>query len=137
MADIYLDSCLIISLIEGNLVQQRLLKKHLVDHVIYSSELARLETRIVAIRNNNQASLKSFEKFFAACEMVDLNRAVFEQATLLRVESKLKTPDALHLAAAIQGGCQAFWTEDKQLKTPASQYLEVIDLAKLGERSSS
>jgi uncharacterized protein len=67
--------------------------------------------------------------------MIALNRPVFEQATLLRVNSNLKTPDAIHLAAAIEAGCQELWTDDKQLKAIASQSLEVIDWAALEEMS--
>lgn len=46
MAAIYLDSCIIIGLIEGDTFQRSLLKKLLPSHQIYSSELARLETRL-------------------------------------------------------------------------------------------
>jgi uncharacterized protein len=135
MAKVYLDSCLIISLIEGDAIQRQLLKQQLPKHTIYSSELTRLETRILAIRTHNQDSLQKFDRFFAACKMIALNRPVFEQATLLRVNSNLKTPDAIHLAAAIEAGCQELWTDDKQLKAIASQSLEVIDWAALEEMS--
>jgi uncharacterized protein len=131
MANVYLDSCLIISLIDGDASQRQLLKKQLVKHSIYSSELARLETRLLAIRSNNQNSLQNFDRFFAACEIIALDRAVFEQATLLRAKSQLKTPDALHLAAAIHAGCQEFWTDDRQLKKAASQSLTVLDWSAL------
>jgi uncharacterized protein len=75
--------------------------------------------------------LQNFDRFFAACEIIALNRAVFDQATLLRAQSHLKTPDALHLAAAIHAGCQEFWTDDKQLKATASQSLKVLDWSAL------
>jgi len=127
MASVYLDSCMVIGLIEGDATQRQLLKKQLVKHVIYSSELVRLEVRLLAVRNDNRESLQKFERFFTACEMIDLNRAVFEQATLLRAKTNLKTPDALHLAAAIHSCCQELWTDDKQLKTTATHYLEVVD----------
>jgi predicted nucleic acid-binding protein len=127
MTKVYLDSCMIIGLIEGDVTQRRVLKTQLLNHAIYSSELARLETRLLAVRTNNQDSLKLFDGFFAACEIVELDRAVFEQATLLRANSQLKTPDALHLAAAIQAGCEEFWTNDKQLVTLAEKHLKVMD----------
>jgi hypothetical protein len=41
MAKVYLDSCMIIGLIEGDATQRRLLKAQLINHSIYSSELAR------------------------------------------------------------------------------------------------
>ena len=131
MTNVYIDSCMIISLIEGDATQRQLLKEQLIKHSIYSSELARLETRLLAIRNNNQDNLQNFDRFFSACEMIDLNREVFEQATLLRTQTHLKTPDALHLAAAVHAGCQEFWTDDRQLKNVASHYLKVIDWSAL------
>jgi hypothetical protein len=54
MARIYLDSCMIIGLIEGDSSQRQILKQQLVKHSIYSSELARLESRVLSIRNDNQ-----------------------------------------------------------------------------------
>jgi predicted nucleic acid-binding protein len=127
MATIYLDSCMIIGLIEGIAQQRQLLKTQLLNRIIYSSELARLETRLLAIRNNNPDDLRQFDSFFMACEIIALDRAIFERATLLRANSKLKTPDALHLAAAIQSGCHEFWTNDKQLAAIAGQHLKVMD----------
>lgn len=81
-----------------------------------------------------QAALEQFDRFFSACEMVSLNREVFEQATLLRAKNQLKTPDALHLGAAIHAGCIEFWTNDKQLKAIASHYLKVVDWSVLDTR---
>lgn len=65
--------------------------------------------------------------FFAACEFVDLNRAVFDLAAVLRAESNLKTPDALHLAAAMHAGCDEFCTNDRQLIRIATPRIKVID----------
>ncbi|MEO1396579.1 MAG: type II toxin-antitoxin system VapC family toxin [Cyanobacteria bacterium J06634_5] len=137
MADIYVDSCLIISLIEGKPSERELLSKRLDEHCIYSSELARLETRVLAIRKRNQASLQKFEQFFAVCQMVELNRAVFDRATAIRARSNLKTPDALYLAVAIQSGCEEFWTEDKRLVAVAGQPLKVMDWAALEDLKTS
>jgi hypothetical protein len=92
MANVYLDSCMIIGLIEGDAEQRQILKTQLIQYSLYSSELARLETRLLAIRTSDPASLKLFDGFFAACEIIPLDRAVFEQATLLRANSQLKTP---------------------------------------------
>jgi hypothetical protein len=60
MAKVYLDSCMIIGLCEGDLNQRRLLKTQLINQTVYTSELARLETRLLAIRTNNQDNLKLF-----------------------------------------------------------------------------
>lgn len=127
MAVIYLDTCMIIGLIEGDALQQALLKNALPPHQIYSSELARMEAKLLAVRQNNELALTQFERFFSVCQMIDLNRAVFELATSLRAETPLKTPDALHLATAIQAGCSEFWSNDKQLVKAAGKHLTVVD----------
>ncbi len=124
---IYLDSCMVIGLIEGNTEQRKALKNYLAFQTVFSSELVRLEARLLAIRQNNAAHLKIYDAFFAACEFVDLNRAVFDLAATLRATSHLKTPDALHLAAAIHAGCEQFCTNDKQLVKVAEQQIKVID----------
>jgi hypothetical protein len=64
MAKVYLDSCLIISLIEGDAIQRQLLKQQLPKHTIYSSELTRLETRILAIRTQQSRQLAEIRPFF-------------------------------------------------------------------------
>jgi predicted nucleic acid-binding protein len=118
---------MIIGLCEGTAHQRQILKTQLIHHAIFSSELARLETRLLAIRNKNQDILRQFDSFFMACEIIELDRTVFEKATLLRANSNLKTPDALHLAAAIQANCHEFWTNDKQLAAIASHHLKTMD----------
>lgn len=101
MIKVYLDSCVIISLIEGDVVQQQSIRQKLVGRSIFGSELACLEARITPIRKNDKNSLHKLDRFFATCKMPELDRAVFEQAIDIRVKSKLKTPDAIHLAVAI------------------------------------
>ena len=50
---------------------------------------------------------------------------VFDLATELRAEHGIKTPDALHLAAAIHGGCDALWTNDKRLARAAAERIRI------------
>jgi predicted nucleic acid-binding protein len=118
---------MVIGLIEGDDQQQQTLKSRLLSKHIVSSELVRLETRLLPIRQQNTLSLQSFNRFFTLCEIIDLNRAVFERATTLRAEQNLKTPDALHLAAAIEAKCDEFWTNDKHLVKAAGEHLRVLN----------
>ena len=120
-----------IHLIEGNSQQQQILKRALLGKIVFSSELVRLESRIKALRENQKIFLKVYEQFFKDCQLIDLNRSVFEQATELRVNHNLKTPDALHLAAAL-GVCDQFWTNDQQLvklvNDKLQKNLKVLDM---------
>lgn len=47
--------------------------------------------------------------------MVDIDSATAERAASLRADYRLRTPDALQVAAAIQYGCEAFLTNDTGL----------------------
>jgi predicted nucleic acid-binding protein len=87
------------------------------DVVLVSSELARLECLVVPLRDRDAAREGDFDMFFDARldERVDFTGAVFRRAAAIRATHGFKTPDALHLAAAIVGGCSAFLTHDAQL----------------------
>lgn len=61
--------------------------------------------------------------------MLALNAAVFEKATDLRARLNIRTPDALHLAAAIVGGCDVFLTNDEKLKRCTELRVEVLNPA--------
>ncbi|WP_437486225.1 PIN domain-containing protein [Sorangium sp. So ce1014] len=47
--------------------------------------------------------------------VLPLSAAVFDHAAELRARYGLKTPDALHAAAAIVNGCDELWTNDRRL----------------------
>jgi uncharacterized protein len=55
--------------------------------------------------------------FFSARvdELADFTSAVFRRAAEIRASHNFKTPDALHLACAVEAGCDAFLTNDAQL----------------------
>lgn len=57
-------------------------------------------------------SLLQHSRHFA---LVPIDEATANQAAVLRARYKLRTPDALQLAAAISCGCQAFITNDRAL----------------------
>jgi predicted nucleic acid-binding protein len=60
-----------------------------------------------------------------------LDRPLFDLATQLRVRHRLKTPDALHLAAALHSGCVEFWTNDDRLANAAQDRLRLLTWANL------
>ncbi|TXL12534.1 hypothetical protein BMR05_13695 [Methylococcaceae bacterium HT4] len=131
MKSVYLDTCMVIGLIEGDAEQRKALKNYLSDKTVLSSELVRLEARLLAVRENKLEQLQLYDGFFSVCDFIELNRLVFELATTLRAENNLKTPDALHLAAAIESSCDEFCTNDKHLLKVSIQHVKVIDWAML------
>ncbi|WP_031436813.1 hypothetical protein [Methylobacter tundripaludum] len=54
MAATYIDSCMVIGLIEGDTGQRKALKNYLAYQTVFSSELVRLEARILAIRQKRK-----------------------------------------------------------------------------------
>jgi len=94
------------------------------------SELTRLECRVKPLRDADATALARFDRFFASpsIDFATFSRPVFELATELRAQHAIKTPDALHLAAAIVAGCSEFWTNDRRLEKAAADRLQVVSV---------
>jgi len=58
---------MVIGLIEGDTRQRTVLKMQIPQHRVYTSELVRMETRIMPLRQGNHAILQLFDRFFDAC----------------------------------------------------------------------
>ena len=127
---VYLDAVLIIYLIDQNPTFEPLISAWLAANPcdIVSSELGRLEALVLPTRNAATARIAAFETFFSSGvnELVPFTRAVYDRAIQIRAQSKFKTPDALHLAAAVESGCDKFLTNDHQLKRYTGIPVEVI-----------
>jgi hypothetical protein len=98
------------------------------DTYIVVSDLTRLECLVKPLRQSDSIRLKQFEFFFGAPDLIVVGcpGSVFSLATKLRARHSLKTPDALHLAAAIEASCEEFWTNDTRLDTAARDYLRTV-----------
>lgn len=92
------------------------------------SELTRLECRVYPLRQGDRDLLQRYDAFFALrdVEYAPIDRAVFESATALRADHGLKTPDALHLAAALTIGCEEFWTNDSRFSGAATGRIRMV-----------
>lgn len=126
MIRIYLDTCMVIDLIEGETNRQTWLRSGIRGKWVVGSELLRLKSRIKAIRDDRQDYIEQYDAFFAHCQLAPFDRPLFECATYLRVQHRIKTPDALHLAAALQSGCEEFWTNDLRLVNAAQERIRVV-----------
>lgn len=91
------------------------------------SHLLRLECRTGPLKQGDKVRLACFDRFFnnTRHQWIPASRAVFDRATQLRAEHGLKTPDALHLAAALEAGRDEFWTNDHRLESAAAGRLRV------------
>ncbi len=115
---IYVDTAPLIYLVEhvpqyGDVVAQRLSSTD----ALVASDLSRLECRVKPMREGNTALLDEFDRFFneSVSEVLALSREVIDRATEIRSLYGFKTPDAIHLAAAILSNCELFLTNDRRL----------------------
>lgn len=121
MADIYLNACCFIYLVEGEpewraAVEQRLRSLEPLSKLI-TSQLARLECRMKPMRDGNRSLLERYDMLFGAdrVAVLDVSAQVIDRATELRARYALKTPDAIHLATALESSAAEFWTADAAL----------------------
>lgn len=122
MPRVYLDSCIVIYLIQGPESLSRTVRDGLISAKLCLSDLTRLECRVWPIREGDDELLAQFDGFFWSqdVECLAIRTDTFDLATELRARHGTKTPDALHLATAILGGCDEFWTNDNRLKAVAA-----------------
>jgi predicted nucleic acid-binding protein len=59
--------------------------------------------------------------------LILIDSTVAERAADLRARYNLRTPDALQIAAALETGCQAFLTNDTQLKRAIELRVLILD----------
>lgn len=78
------------------------------------------------IQFGDAAALAFYDALFAQVnvERVPITTAVFDRATLLR--AKFKLGDSLHLAAAVEAGCDHFLTNDARLSAFTDLPVEVL-----------
>ena len=115
---IYLDATIVIYLVEqvspfAAAVEARLRQTGI---VLVASELTRLECRVKPLRLGDVNLLRNYDEFFntAVSEITPLSADVIDRATAIRAPYGFKTPDAIHLAAAVVSGCDVFLTNDSQ-----------------------
>ncbi len=115
---IYLDSCIVIYLVEKHPLfyapLDRLFREH--DPSGFAiSPLVVLECLVGPLKRGDAALQTRFESFFAVVSQLPDDEAIFRGAAELRAHFGIKTPDALHLATAEHYGCTRLWTNDDRL----------------------
>lgn len=130
---VYLDSNIVIYLIEdppdfGERAVARIAELRAQQDEVVVSDLTRVECRSQPLADGDHATLEDYDEFFnrSAAQVVDLTTAVCDRATEIRAFHRFKTPDALHLAAAIEAGCNRFLTNDHRLSGFSDIPIEVL-----------
>jgi predicted nucleic acid-binding protein len=85
------------------------------DCQVTTSELTLLETLVMPIQQANQDLISRYERLLMASEvnLIPITRTLLKTAASIRANAKLKTPDAIHAATAIDAGCNTFLTNDQ------------------------
>jgi uncharacterized protein len=130
----YLDACAIIDLVETTspfheAVVSRLLRiQSDLSSRLLTSRLSCPECRIHPIRQHDDQLLAIYDSFFSTSRLilVDLSDTVIERATILRANHGFRTPDAIHLASAIECKADTFITGDASLARCPGLVVEVI-----------
>jgi len=130
---IYLDSCIVSYLIEqapgfGPRATNRIADALAAGDKLLVSDLTRLECRAKPLVAGDAALLADYDRFFTSVvePIALLTTAVCDRATLIRGQYRFKTPDSLHLAAAVEAGCQVFLTNDMRLNRFPGLTVEVL-----------
>lgn len=95
-----------------------------------TSVMTLLEVAVHPYKTGSAQLVEEHRKFVSGngkIRIIDVSQAVALKAAELRVKYHLKTPDAIHLATAIEAKCSLFFTADKDFQTKISE-LEVIHI---------
>lgn len=84
---------------------------------LVTSTLTRMEILVLPTREGRTDLCQAYRALLDGLPnlaLIDIDAEVADIAAELRAHHPLRTPDALHLAAAIHGGADAFVTEDRR-----------------------
>ncbi|MBC7869204.1 MAG: PIN domain-containing protein [Chitinophagaceae bacterium] len=95
-----------------------------------TSVITLTEVLVQPIKFNNVTIEQSYRQILSGSRNFTLKAITYdiaEQAARLRAKYNLKTPDALQVAASLDGGCDAFLTNDLGLKRVDEIQILVLD----------
>lgn len=126
---IYLDSCVVIYAVEdhgarGDEVRRQLIES--TDVVVAISPLVMLECLVGPLREENLVLHDHYVRALKQFRLLPLEPEHYVRAAELRARHGIRTPDALHLAAAQLHGCDQLWTNDNRMASAASGLSVVV-----------
>lgn len=125
---IYLDSCLVIYAVEPNGAATEAVIRAVErqESNFAASPLVQMECLVGPMRSDNNVLQQAYQRFFSGVTIVAISSDAYRLAALLRARFGLKTPDAIHLAAAQTSGCSALWTNDQRLAAAAGSFAQMV-----------
>ena len=122
MERVYLDSCIVIYLLENHPQFGATVRRALetADNKTFCiSPLVELECLVGPLRAENTSLVQRYTSFFQQQIVLEIAASTYRLAAELRAQYRLKTPDALHLAIASHHNCAELWTNDNRLNEAA------------------
>lgn len=120
---LYLDANLIVYCVEGSATLKEFCLSRLRETdahpggTFVASRLSRVEVLVQPMRQNDDERVARFLEFFKIrdVEIVDVSNQTVERALDIRVRTKLKLVDALHVATAVEQHATLFLTGDADI----------------------
>ena len=77
-----------------------------------------METLTGPLRDNNQQLLQDYERFLfqSGMVLVPISQNLLKEAAQLRATTNLRTPDAIHVATALDTESTLFLTNDRRIR---------------------
>lgn len=136
----YFDTNVFIYLLEGfpSLESElREIKDCILDgEAIVTSELTICEALVKPFRANDVKLVLTYRQFIeesGAVQLLPTSRDIYVRAGLYRAQFGLKKPDAIHVATAVEAGCDILLSNDRTLKAP--QGLRIVSLGSFGNQT--
>ncbi len=95
-----------------------------------TSVITLVETLMKPLQNHDLPLAERYRQMFYRTQhvtLLPLSASVAERAADLRARYNLRTPDALHVATALDAGCDAFLTNDRGIKRVTDIRVLVLD----------
>jgi predicted nucleic acid-binding protein len=122
-AIVYVDTSIVIYTVENHASYWQLLqplwsKLRNREVQIFSSEVLIMETLTGPLRDNNQQLLQDYERFLfqSGMVLVPISQNLLKEAAQLRATTNLRTPDAIHVATALDTESTLFLTNDRRIR---------------------
>jgi predicted nucleic acid-binding protein len=96
---------------------------------VVTSGLLLMEVLVGPLKNSDIALSQTYEQALLGTDMslLPITHPILRRAAQLRATTKLKTPDALHAATALNAGCALFITNDAGFRGLAELPLVILD----------
>jgi|CXWL01.1.fsa_nt_gi predicted nucleic acid-binding protein len=85
--------------------------------LVVTSRLTVLEALVGPLRKSDVARQRLTENALNEVLVLDIDDAVVRRAAVIRARTRFRSPDALHLATAVEAQADIFLTADRRLKS--------------------